>query len=572
MKKLITLLLCLVMTVSLFAGCGGGGGLVENTGEAQTQGTVDKNQQIPDDYTLVIGMPRQTMIKDFDTNAYTLWLEEVTGYNIELHEFQSGSADYRVQLSSMLATDDELPDILMNFDLASATYKEYGDSGYFINLAPYYNDKEVSAEFWGQMEKLKELNAEQYELVLRKLNFGGNMYAYPRVEYSDVDTMNFQTYINKEWLKTLGLKAPTTTQELYNVLVAFRDRDPNGNRKKDELPLISGLVNGESAVIQWIINMFIYCNNDKWFNVDENNQLYLPHLTDAYREALIFINKLYKEKLINNTILTYNNRDVAALLNKPAGEDVQVGIVIGHPTNTFDVDNPTMYQYEALPYWGNVTRSAYYLYPNCYITEDCEYPLAAWEVLMAMTSPEGTLRQRYGEKGVDWEEADPGTKSFLGLDAEIKVLDENAFMGQNNSCWHKIMATVLIYSENETVQRGLDDTEWATYKYKLMGDCYWNYKEAEEKNNPEAKYLFPTDVVIPEEVTAADSNQKSAATALIKEATSQFCVSTGDYNDPTDDAQWAKYLAAMEATGYKTWLNNRQVVYEAAYPDRVPAK
>ena len=34
----------------------------------------------------------------------------------------------------------------------------------------------------------------------------------------------------------LGLEAPTTVDELYDVLVAFRDNDPNGNGQKDEIP------------------------------------------------------------------------------------------------------------------------------------------------------------------------------------------------------------------------------------------------------------------------------------------------------------------------------------------------
>ena len=43
--------------------------------------------------------------------------------------------------------------------------------------------------------------------------------------------------INKAWLDKLGLKVPTTTDELYDVLCAFRDNDMNGNGIKDEIPM-----------------------------------------------------------------------------------------------------------------------------------------------------------------------------------------------------------------------------------------------------------------------------------------------------------------------------------------------
>ncbi|MBQ4281943.1 MAG: extracellular solute-binding protein, partial [Spirochaetales bacterium] len=39
--------------------------------------------------------------------------------------------------------------------------------------------------------------------------------------------------VRKDWLDNLGLKAPTTLDELYDVLYAFRNNDPDGNGKKD---------------------------------------------------------------------------------------------------------------------------------------------------------------------------------------------------------------------------------------------------------------------------------------------------------------------------------------------------
>lgn len=43
--------------------------------------------------------------------------------------------------------------------------------------------------------------------------------------------------INVEWLEKLGLDMPTTTEELKEVLIAFKTKDPNGNGKADEIPL-----------------------------------------------------------------------------------------------------------------------------------------------------------------------------------------------------------------------------------------------------------------------------------------------------------------------------------------------
>ena len=45
--------------------------------------------------------------------------------------------------------------------------------------------------------------------------------------------------IRQDWLDKLGLETPTTTDELYEVLKAFRTEDPNGNGVQDETPLMT---------------------------------------------------------------------------------------------------------------------------------------------------------------------------------------------------------------------------------------------------------------------------------------------------------------------------------------------
>ena len=43
--------------------------------------------------------------------------------------------------------------------------------------------------------------------------------------------------INKTWLDKLGLEVPSTLGELEEVLKAFKEKDPNGNGKADEIPM-----------------------------------------------------------------------------------------------------------------------------------------------------------------------------------------------------------------------------------------------------------------------------------------------------------------------------------------------
>ena len=566
MKKLLALILCLTLAVSVFAGCGGGGGL-EAAGEGNEGPVATMDQQeIPADLTLTIGIPLSASVEDYDTNAYTLWLEEQTGYDLEFITFQSSSTDYKAQLSTMLATGDELPDILWNFQVGQGAYEEYGASGYFIDMAPYYNDKEGEGKvFW---DRLSQLPQDQQDYVVRQLTAeDGGMYAAARIEYSLIDTMQFQVFINQTWLDKLQLQMPTNIDELETVLRAFRDKDPNGNGKKDELPLIGNNAAGSSSIIKWILNMYCYVDFNKYFNVDDNGKLYLPHITPEYRQALIKINQWIKEGLMFNSAFSMSNKEIKSLLNPPEGEAITVGVFAGHPTLVHEVDNSAIYNYVAMPYWGNAIRNPQYFTPAVFITQDCEYPLAAWRLIMTASTKEGSYRQRYGEYGVDYVDADAGTKSFLGRDAEIKVLNESAFSGQNNCCWHGIMGTILIEAENEVCQLTEDMGKWVNYKMTNMAAAYNNYVKAETENNPDPKYIMP-DIVTPVEVSDADANERSNSQSVISEALSSFCCGTGTYNNPNDDAQWAAYIKALEDQGYQKWMEYRQAVCEDQFPEQ----
>ena len=45
-------------------------------------------------------------------------------------------------------------------------------------------------------------------------------------------------FINQTWLNNLNLAMPTTFDELLDVLIAFKEGDPNGNGEADEIPWV----------------------------------------------------------------------------------------------------------------------------------------------------------------------------------------------------------------------------------------------------------------------------------------------------------------------------------------------
>jgi len=67
-------------------------------------------------------------------------------------------------------------------------------------------------------------------------SFDGNMYYIP---YLPDGKYGRAYWIRQDWLDKLGLETPENVDELYEVLTAFRNGDPNGNGIKDEVPFFA---------------------------------------------------------------------------------------------------------------------------------------------------------------------------------------------------------------------------------------------------------------------------------------------------------------------------------------------
>lgn len=556
MKKLIALLLCIVMVLSVLAGCGPTAPSSGDNGDKDSA----NNGTLPDDVVLKIGIPRSGMVEDYDTNAYTLWLEEQTGYDLQFQIYEGGANDYMSQLSVAVIDEEELPDILMGFNLGKGVYEDYGEDGIFIDMRPYFEDKDKSGSWWESFEQVGDKEWQDYVWERMVAGEDGGIYAFPHLEESSYDPMRHQAFINQDWLDKLGLPMPTDTESFYNTLVAFKTQDPNGNGKADEVPLI-GVAGGYGDTINWLINMFVYHNPNRFWRVDEQGELYHIYASNEYREALKYINKLVKEGLMPTSVWSMNDNDVKNQL--APGDNVQkVGVFCGHPTLALAINNENIYSYKALPYWGYATLNDLTAKLNTFITEDCEYPDAAWNLLMLMSSKEGSYRQRYGEKGVDWVDADEGAVSFLGQPAELKVINEGAYTDMGNQTWSTIVSAIVFNAENEACQISDDMSDWVKHKMGMMAECHENYYEAVKRN--------PTNIVGLFDYTTEDEDfimaSKSNTVNFINQCRASFCTGSGnDYTNPSNDAQWEAYVKGIEAQDIATWKSVDQELYELHY-------
>ncbi|MEG2583699.1 MAG: extracellular solute-binding protein, partial [Oscillospiraceae bacterium] len=123
-------------------------------------------------------------------------------------------------------------------------------------------------------------------------------------------------FVRKDWLDTLGLKEPTSVDEYYNVLKAFRNGDPNGNGKADEIPYFNR--NASAGWEESVSSLYIFWDAYKSWHVRDGKIVYGP-TEPQYKTAIENISKWYSEKLIDPEIYTRGNKARDILLADNTG-------------------------------------------------------------------------------------------------------------------------------------------------------------------------------------------------------------------------------------------------------------
>jgi putative aldouronate transport system substrate-binding protein len=107
-------------------------------------------------------------------------------------------------------------------------------------------------------------------------------------------------FIRKDWLDKLNLQEPKTVDEYYNVLKAFKENDPNGNGKQDEIGFT------QRDKVGGVYDLLILWGARRGDHID-NGKYKFGVLEPEFKEAISNIAKWYKEGLIDKEIFTRGN-------------------------------------------------------------------------------------------------------------------------------------------------------------------------------------------------------------------------------------------------------------------------
>lgn len=470
-KRLIALLLACAVPVSM-AACSGDTG--SETG-GETGGVSEAGGEISDEeggsgltepgtfpiseepVTLTVLTQQIPSIIDITTNEFTKWYQELTNVQIEWQLVPSDSVESNLNVT---LAGGEYPDIFLSMGIKSSQEDQYGGADkIFLPLDDLIDSS---------MPNFKAVLEEKPDVLSDITAMDGNIYCLPSITEYLHGQYAMKMWVNTTWLDRLDMEKPTTTEEFYEMLKAFKEKDPNGNGIADEIPLSGVIDTGGgwySDVSDFILNAFVYDSGStgdglrRYIDM-ESGDIEIAVNQEAYREGLRFMNRLYTEGLIDPAAFSNTNDQLKQIALNP-GVEILGAAPAGHPAMFMDITtDPERYaMFDAIaPLEGpeGVRQSPRLKedreFGEAAISTTCANPEVAARWLDGFYDYEIQMERAWGHEGEAWRVAEDGELGLDGDPALYKTLiafDESA--QNDNWAWLGIEYTPLELFNGQTV-------------------------------------------------------------------------------------------------------------------------
>jgi len=291
--------MCIVLLASCSSGKSSGGTDSPNNSTAAPPASASPDSQ--EAFKLNIMLPIFKTNYPKDDSPVAAELEKLTGTDI--HFEWVPNASYADKFNITLASGN-LPKIIYVPD----------------SKGPSFVSAVKSGAFWDLTDKLKIYPnlSQASEIILNNSSINGRTYGV----YRGRELGRNGVYYRKDWLENVGLEEPKTIDEFYNMLKAFKEKDPDGNGKDDTYGLV---------MVKWTAGWGAGFDQIKlWFGApnvwgEQDGQLVPEFEFDEYFEALKFMKKLYDEKLVNQDFAVMDSAKwIDPLVNGQAGVIIDV--------------------------------------------------------------------------------------------------------------------------------------------------------------------------------------------------------------------------------------------------------
>ncbi|MBO0600789.1 extracellular solute-binding protein [Sporosarcina sp. E16_3] len=332
-------LVALIITGLLFAGCSKGSGTSSEDYELK-----DVTFPLEEAVSLKF-MTQSSPLAPTDPNEKLIYkrLAEETGVNIEWKNYTSDSF---VEKRNLTVASGDLPDAILDAGYNDYDLQKLGKDGTIIAV------EDLIDQYMPNFKKVLEEKPEYKSMITAT---DGHIYAFPWIEElgagkESIHSIDTFPWINVEWLNNLGLDMPTNAEELKEVLLAFKNDDPNGNGQADEIPL-SFIINHGGEDLAFLFNPFGLGDNWDHTVVSNDGKVVFTAADEGYRDAMMYFADLYKNNLIDEEAF---EQDFNTYLAK--GKDLKYGLYFTWDKANITGDND---QYELMPPLADATGNVH---------------------------------------------------------------------------------------------------------------------------------------------------------------------------------------------------------------------
>ena len=371
---------------------------------------------VKDKITLkVLAYSRPSHASNWDLMRFTKLYEEKTNIRIEWIIVPQASLNDRIKL---VFSTQNYPDIMVS--LAGILYDSdvytYGTQGVLWDMS-----QSMPTYAPNVFELLK--NDKTLRMAVQQQN--NAIYSLPYINSDYPGSTGHAWTINKKWLNKLGLKAPKTTDELENVLLAFKNNDPDGDGIANQIPFLTFCYMPEMFG-PWGL-YFDWGNN---VMIDNSNKVQFVFTQNEMREAVLYWKNLKRQGLYDITWSERTTTEMAQMINSG-----KVGMFLwGDPYTSVSMDVLKDYEVIDVPkattgvgsnFTPGVMKHNSHVFGNStFIFNTCKHKEAALRWLDYFYSYEGNAFKTYLDVGYKYLHKDSKGNIYVKIKEGDNTLND----------------------------------------------------------------------------------------------------------------------------------------------------
>jgi len=298
-KKAIVSIVAALLSIAMFAGCGAGQQAASNPAGGTAPGKLNMVSDFPiANEVIELSVVVTTTAISGRTEDLWFWQFMETFGNVKFSVEQIPS-DVWNERFNLLIVSKSLPDMFYNCYITINEIVKYG------MLENIFLDMNSYIDLYAPNVRKAFI---EYPLIEQAMTCpDGGIYQLPSILATDYPTSTLRLYYNDSWLKALNFNYPDTLDELYEVLTGVKEGDPRGDGVQ-VIPFSSGAYPPFTP----FVSAYGYPASAPESLAVKDGEIKMLAVEPEYRDYLEYVNKLYKEELIDKDIFTQSIEQVRA--------------------------------------------------------------------------------------------------------------------------------------------------------------------------------------------------------------------------------------------------------------------